>query len=422
MMNRQRLDTWGGALFALIGLTACGGISETDESSGGSGGAGGAGSTGGTGGTGATSGIGANGGTGSGGIGANGGTASAGMGGIGAVGGGGGLEYAGPCDSDDDCSSGRRCVEWTANISSLVCTSGSVCETALDQCQSNADCGSVNNCVPDGNYVRICKSPGCAIGRPFLVGGITRTAPSTERVDWIAREALAAADPNDDELREVLYEHWLLAARMEHASVAAFARFGLTLIALGAPSDLMLQCAQAMQDETVHAELCFGLASRYGETVVGPAPLAVDRALEDVTLAAALENTLIEGCIGETLAAAEAQAASEHVKDPVVRAILERIAADETRHAALAFRFVAWALAQGEPRCAELVRRTLEERVQLSAETTLNEAPEAALLAAGVLPAQHRSEVRRYAYETIVLRALRGLLNEPETTLQRASC
>jgi hypothetical protein len=385
MLNRKRLDTWGGALFALIGLAGCGGISESEGGSGGS-----------TGGAGGSSGF------------ANGGTA--------------GNEYAGPCDSDDDCSPGRRCVEWTTNIGTIPCTSGLVCETASDQCESAADCSDGNSCAPDGNHVRICKPPGCAIGRPFLVDGITRTAAPAERVDWIAREALSATDPNDDELREVLYEHWLLAARMEHASVAAFARFGLTLIALGAPSDLMLECARAMQDETIHAELCFGLASRYGETVVGPGPLAVDRALEGLTLAAALENTLIEGCIGETLAAAEAQAASEHAKDPVVREILERIAADETRHAALAFRFVAWVLAQGDPDCVELVRRTLEEPVQISAIATANAAPEAALLAAGMLPAHHRADVRRYAHETIVLRALRALLHEPQATAHRASC
>lgn len=201
---------------------------------------------------------------------------------------------------------------------------------------------------------------------------------------------------------------------MEHASVAAFARFSLELLALGAPSDLVLEAARAMQDETIHAELCFGLASRYGDCVLGPGPLSPDSALDGVSLESAVRNTLLEGCIGETLAAAEAQAACEHVKDPVVRQILERIAADETRHAALAFRFVSWAIGHGDARIQELVRETLLERPIFAVEKATDTLPEATLLAAGVLPAQHRADVRRYAYDTVVLRALRALLNEPE--------
>jgi hypothetical protein len=47
---------------------------------------------------------------------------------------------------------------------------------------------------------------------------------------------------------------------MEHASVAAFARFTLDLLALGAPADLVQSAQQALGDEIAHAELCFGLA------------------------------------------------------------------------------------------------------------------------------------------------------------------
>jgi hypothetical protein len=204
----------------------------------------------------------------------------------------------------------------------------------------------------------------------------------------------------------VLAEHWQRAALMEHASVAAFARFGLELLALGAPSDLLLECARAMTDEAIHAELCFGLATRYGKRAVGPGPLSMESALDDVTLESAVRNALLEGCIGETLAAAEAQAACEHASDPVVRVVLERIAADETRHAALAFRFVTWALGRGDASIAEVVRRTLSEHHDANADASTAAASDAALLEAGVLPEHHRADVRRYAYETIVRPAL----------------
>jgi hypothetical protein len=254
-----------------------------------------------------------------------------------------------------------------------------------------------------------------AIGRPFLVQGSARTASPLERSDWLAGEVLSAAGSNG-ELGATLAAHWQLAALMEHASVAAFARFSLELLALGAPPDLLLECARAMNDETLHAELCFGLASRYGGKAVGPGPLSMESALADVTLESAVRNALLEGCLGETLAAAEAQAAAEHVKDSVVKNVLERIAADETRHAALAFRFVTWALGRGDARIADLVRRTLREYSEVDAEGSVDAEGDAALLEAGVLPARQRAEVRRYAYETVVLRALPALLRDERPT------
>jgi hypothetical protein len=328
MLSRRRLDHWGGAFLALLGLTACGGVSEEDDAP--------PADTAGTGGTSAGAG----------------GTAGTGNGGT------GGTDVAG--------------------------TGGTA--------------GSGNGGTG-------------AIGRPFLVQGNARTASPLERSDWLAREVLSAA-PRHDEHGALLAQHWQRAALMEHASVAAFARFSLELLALGAPPDLLLDCADAMKDETSHAELCFGLASRYGAKAVGPGPLSMESALGDVTLESAVRNALLEGCIGETLAAAEAQAACEHVTDPIVKNVLERIAADETRHAALAFRFVTWALGRGDARIADLVRRTLREHREAGVDGSVDTEGDAALLEAGVLPARHRADVRRYAYETIVLRALPALLRD----------
>jgi hypothetical protein len=401
MLSRTRLDTWGGAFFALIGLAGCGGVSVGDEST--------------AGGTGGSSGKGGSGGTGGSGVGGTGGSTNAGTGGTGVP-----PEIHGACEVDSQCSPGRKCVDYADGIG---CQLGRVCETSLDECGVNADCDSFAGeaCMPNEFSVRICKAGGCAVGRPFLIAGAARVAGLAERADWIAPDALSAAEPANAKLGAALSKHWLLAARMEHASIAAFARFGLELLALGAPSDLLLESARAMQDETLHAELCFGLASRYGDNAVGPGPLSLEHAFGVVTLESAMETAVLEGCIGETLAAAEAQAASEHAKDPVVREILERIAADETRHAALAFRFVTWALERGGERIALRLRELVAARRIVAEDASAEELSETDLLEAGVLPARHRADVRRYAYDTIVLRALRALLHEPEYTTHPAA-
>jgi hypothetical protein len=68
---------------------------------------------------------------------------------------------------------------------------------------------------------------------------------------------------------------------------------------------------------------------------------------------------LAEGCFGETGAALDAFESAESAADPVIAAAYGRIAADEQRHAELAFRFVRWALERGGSAVAERIAAAL---------------------------------------------------------------
>jgi hypothetical protein len=151
---------------------------------------------------------------------------------------------------------------------------------------------------------------------------------------------------------------------MEHASIAAFARFNLQLLSLGAPAALVEACNNALIDETAHARLCFGLASRYGGTPVGPGPLDIGRCLEETSLMEVAKLVLREGCLGETVAAFEALEASELAVDPAVKQTLSRIARDEQRHAELAFQFLKWALDRSSPVVRATLAREAAQRMQ----------------------------------------------------------
>ena len=183
----------------------------------------------------------------------------------------------------------------------------------------------------------------CGNGRPFVVDGVLRLAPRTAREDW-----RATASPETRMLpvavRAELARRWAEIGRMEHASVAAFARFVLQLLALGAPHDLIADAQRAIADEATHARLAFGLASAYGGQAIGPGPIDVDGCLDDMSVASFVIGTFVEGCVGETMAAIEALETLDHARDPAVRQVLETIARDEMRHAELAWRTVAWAL------------------------------------------------------------------------------
>ncbi|MFN9808549.1 MAG: hypothetical protein ACK6CU_02825 [Deltaproteobacteria bacterium] len=169
-------------------------------------------------------------------------------------------------------------------------------------------------------------------GRPLVVDGMPRTATLID-----GGSAAPMSDP--------LVPRLLLAAREEHASIAAFGRTLLALLHLGAPTDLLRATQEALADEIRHAEDLLAAAVRHGAAPVtfGPLPEATAEFRGDVA-AGLLEEVLTGGCIGETLAAfrAEARAAAH----PSIRALCLRIADDEARHAALAFATVRFLVAR----------------------------------------------------------------------------
>ncbi|MFZ6179125.1 hypothetical protein [Nannocystis pusilla] len=249
-------------------------------------------------------------------------------------------------------------------------------------------------------------------GRPFLVEETARTARPLARADWSSPVAPALAGLTARE-RGALAAEWVEDGLAEHASVAAFARFALQLLALGAPAALVEAAQQAMADEIAHARLCFGLAAAYGGAPQGPSPLPLAGALAGVDdLVAVTVATLREGCIGETLAALQAEAALAGAQEPAVREALAQIAADELRHAELAWRFVAWALERGGPEvhaaCAAALARA-EANVGRSPGHVEEDMSER-MLAHGRLGAAGRAAVARRAMVAVIGPAGRALL------------
>jgi hypothetical protein len=208
---------------------------------------------------------------------------------------------------------------------------------------------------------------------------------------------------------EAAAAHWTRVGQMEHASVAAFARFTLHLLALGAPPELVEASQQALGDETKHARLAFALASAYGRVRVGPGPLAIDGALDGFDVPTFVATLIREGCIGETVAAMEAREALEDVRDPAVRAVLETIARDEVRHAALAWRTLRWVIASGRMGRAAVrdeMRRAMREGETLAA----GDSTASALRGLGVIGQACRNELRRAAISSVIVDCAAELL------------
>jgi hypothetical protein len=192
--------------------------------------------------------------------------------------------------------------------------------------------------------------------RPFLVASRPRAGALVARSDWTAPAAPGAIEL-DARTARALAEAWLEDGRQEHASIAAFARFTMLALAVGAPPEFAQGSQGASLDEIAHANGCLALARRYGAGDVGPGPVSLAGAMpeQDAALADLAALTVHEGCVGETLGVLLATEQLSTATDPEVRALLERIVRDEQRHAELAWRFVRWAIERG----GEEVRRAV---------------------------------------------------------------
>ena len=253
------------------------------------------------------------------------------------------------CRVDADCGANSYCGRFETECGRTPvfrCTTPSTCFSDAD-CESNQICGA-NTCVPAG-------TGGAACGRPFLIENAPRFAEITARADWLDRSLSPSLSGLCPLQRAEFAAHWSRLGQMEHASIAAFARFNQQLLALGAPSDLVEACNQALIDETAHAKLCFAFASAYAGTKLGPGKLDMSHCFEETTLLSVTQLVISEGCIGETVAALEALEDADRAADPVVKNALLRIAHDERNHAELAYRFVRWAFGQ----CSEEERQAL---------------------------------------------------------------
>jgi hypothetical protein len=245
---------------------------------------------------------------------------------------------------------------------------------------------------------------------------VTALAQPT-RDDWRGLKARSEGLP--EATRRAIVEHWTRAAQLEHASVAAFSRFSLQLLAIGAPPSLIEDAHRAALDEIKHAELCFSLATLYAGHGIGPGPLPVDqRALTGWDLQSVAVGTVEEGCVGETVAALEARAAAELASDDAVRTVYLRIHEDESRHAELAWRFVRWAAELGGAPVQAALRDAFERTIErFEGQTPLESIHEPRLEAHGVLSERRKQALRSQVMNEVIRPALAELLSPSEPLL-----
>jgi hypothetical protein len=167
-------------------------------------------------------------------------------------------------------------------------------------------------------------------GRPLVRGGV------------VCRARLRRRGPSWGPVQNAPRARaWAELGLAEHASIASFAVFERELALLGAPAGLIASARRARAEEVLHARLAFSLASRWAGRRLGPGPLrvALPRKVDLLAFTVALAE---EGCVAETISAAQVRASIPGAACVAERRALETMARDETRHAALAWETASW--------------------------------------------------------------------------------
>ena len=105
-----------------------------------------------------------------------------------------------------------------------------------------------------------------------------------------------------------------------------------------APAPLVRAARRAARDEQRHAQRMADRARTAGAPLVAP----VVRRRGPRPLEAIARENAVEGCVMETFGALTAAWQAAHARDASLRRAFARIAADETRHAALSWAVARW--------------------------------------------------------------------------------
>jgi hypothetical protein len=178
-------------------------------------------------------------------------------------------------------------------------------------------------------------------GRQLRTRGRVLLPPVAEGDDW-AREGAALTVPT--ELRLALAARWRHNGQTEHASVGAFAKLTLDLMALGAPPSLLDAASRDARDEIRHAEACFALARALDGKIESPAAFPgasmAGRGERDRfrdqrdALRRLAVDSLFDGALHEGLSARILAKLARRCVVPEIAGVLRALAAADGRHAA----------------------------------------------------------------------------------------
>ena len=261
------------------------------------------------------------------------------------------------------------------------------------------------------------SEPQIAYGRPFTVEYSSRTTKSknvffdnSDDVESWRLDNTVSLTINSTYDYEIGLQ-WLQQAEGEHASIASFARHTLQLMSIGAPSELLLASQAASIDEIKHAKMCYGFASIFLHQDMTPGLFDVEDSLDNLEIKDIIVSVIREGCMEETLSAIEARFRGHLAIDLSVKAALNEISEDESKHAKLAWDTIQW-IAKKHPQYQTFIQNAFENEFEkekafmLTKSTIMNicddNQKDDYLRTFGILTSDDRRKVRQFGIQKII--------------------
>lgn len=166
---------------------------------------------------------------------------------------------------------------------------------------------------------------------------------------WDEVSAIDAAS----ELRPSIGAFWRETGRTEYASVVAFLKLAIELIAVGAPPDLVLDATNDARDEMRHAQNCFAIAQAFDGKILRPAAFPVVSTATMIlhwrllSLCRIGVSAIVDGALYESVSARIMAKMSKKCDDKVLGQKLKELAEDEFRHSAHGWEIAKWCIAEG---------------------------------------------------------------------------
>lgn len=205
------------------------------------------------------------------------------------------------------------------------------CDFFLYTTDPDASDGSLGCAIPEAN--------GCSNGVYTPPANGSLTFECNDCFGGGGRRPVGMRRPRAPRAADPVGDYFAQMAHDEAASVHAFVRMQEELTRLGAPAELVAAAERSACDERRHTRAMARHARAAGARV---ATARVRRGAPRTLEAIARENA-VEGCLQETFGALLMRWQAAHAASAPLRRLFARIAADETRHAALSWEVARWA-------------------------------------------------------------------------------
>ena len=206
----------------------------------------------------------------------------------------------------------------------------------------------------------VSDDPVIVYGRPLMIQGqqqlsdVLITNNETQSSGWgvtdLKKTLIGELDNMSDTEKDVFQKKWLGIAKLEHSSIASFARVIIELMSYGAPYYIIKDTIEALSDELRHADTAISLSKAVRRNKLDKEHYSLSKLLQTGVIKIRDKATFLKDNNRDAIVG-EAESAEKLISDsaeallnnrPGFSALLSSIGTDEDKHAELGLKIQNW--------------------------------------------------------------------------------